>query len=178
MIITVIDFEAAGTESYPIEFGWAEAHLETGEIRSDSFLIRPTNEWLENWPWEEEAEQLHRISQVQLGKEGIDVMDAVERVSTELAGRTLYSDAPGYETRWMQRLYEAGNTRRLRQPVDIQNVANAFNLFPFDAQLLREKLMEHQAEERKREHRAREDSMEWAKMILSVYTGPRLEPGL
>ena len=166
MKITIIDFEAAGLQSYPIELGWATVDLDAGNITAESFLIRPTQDWLENWEWDPEAERIHGISPEQLDREGIDVLDAVARASGALSAGTIYSDAPSYEAFWMGVLFEAGNSNRLRQPIDIQNVANAFNHFPFDPGALRRRLMIREKVDPV--HRAKGDAMAWAQIMLDV----------
>ena len=97
---TVIDVEASGfgKGSYPIEVGFV---LPDG--RCDCMLIRPTDAWLH---WDPSAERLHRISRDLLARHGHPVHEVVERLNTQLAGRTVYTDGWGNDYSWLSMMYD------------------------------------------------------------------------
>jgi len=97
---TFLDFEASSLSdvSYPIEVAWS---LPSGDI--ESYLIRPTWDWND---WDYNAEALHGLSREQITKEGLPAWTVAERLNAALSGSVAYSDAPDYETFWMERLFE------------------------------------------------------------------------
>lgn len=98
-----IDVEASGLapDSYPIEVGWADIEGRTGAV-----LIKPADAWTY---WDEEAERLHCISRVRLAEKGMAVDAAAILAATVFAGRTLISDSPGYDERWLAKLFDEAN---------------------------------------------------------------------
>ena len=105
----IIDLEASGfgRGSYPIEVGFA---LENREIYS--FLIKPEDDWTH---WSEEAEQIHGITREQLQAEGMSIEDIALKLNELLRGKTLYSDAWGFDSSWIGRLFDsAGIVQRFR----------------------------------------------------------------
>ena len=97
---TVIDVEASGfgRGSYPIEVGFV---LPDGHCQC--MLIKPTDGWLH---WDPAAERLHHISRDLLARHGHPVHEVVERLNTQLAGRTVYTDGWGNDYSWLSMLYE------------------------------------------------------------------------
>lgn len=98
----ILDCEASGLhpDSYPVEVAWYNA--KTGE--SDTFLIKPAQHWTY---WDANAEDIHGISQGELLNEGLNVFHATLRLRKALAGKTVYSDAAGYDEFWLQVLFDA-----------------------------------------------------------------------
>ncbi|UWR55513.1 3'-5' exonuclease [Phaeobacter inhibens] len=97
-----IDFEASSlsVESWPIEVGIA--WLEGKRVISDSKLIRPRSEWPED-DWNPVSEEVHGILRADL--DGANSADDVASWLLEaIAGRTLVSDAPEFDQRWLDRL--------------------------------------------------------------------------
>lgn len=100
----ILDFEASSlsTESWPIEVGLS--WLEGQEVRTWSSLIRPAPDWpLSDWSAQSAAVHgipLDRIdhapSAAEVAKELLNIVDA----------RTLVSDAPAFEARWLSRLLQ------------------------------------------------------------------------
>jgi hypothetical protein len=113
-----MDFEASalGPGSYPIEVAWG--WVDTFEI--ESYLIRPTDEWLESGHWDEVAEdEIHKLSQAQLLKDGVPVETVAERMIAVLAGNAAYSDGPRFDGEWLDKLFQAAGRRR---PVEIESI--------------------------------------------------------
>jgi hypothetical protein len=50
----------------PIEIGWAFADPATGEIRSESHLVKPPADWDLGPDWDADAQMLHKITTDQL----------------------------------------------------------------------------------------------------------------
>jgi DNA polymerase III epsilon subunit-like protein len=102
--IVVLDFEASAMpsrSSYPIEVGIA--FVLSGESRS--WLIRPTEQWLQTGQWDPESEKIHRLTKEVLLAEG----QPVDRVRSELteavAGHRVLSDALMADALWLRSLY-------------------------------------------------------------------------
>jgi hypothetical protein len=106
--ILFIDLEASSLDprGYPIEIGWAAADGLIS-VRYDSLLIRPTLDWRESGHWSEESAAVHRISWGDLTRDSMDVLDVVPRIDAAFAGKTLVSDAPDTDLRWLAMVYEA-----------------------------------------------------------------------
>ncbi len=97
-----IDFEASSLSqfSWPIEVGIA--WLEGKRVVSESKLIHPRPEWPED-DWNPVSEEVHGIPRADLdGANSAD--DVVSWLLEAIAGRTLVSDAPEFDQRWLDRL--------------------------------------------------------------------------
>ena len=98
-----LDFEASSlaSASYPIEVAWS---LPDGVI--ESHLISPAG--IERWTdWSTQAERLHGISRAQLLAEGKAPAWICRRLNEQLAGQTVYTDAPDYDRAWLDELFSA-----------------------------------------------------------------------
>jgi hypothetical protein len=96
-----IDLEATGfgPESYPIEVAWS---LPSGEIRR--CLISPAS--VPGWTaWDPAAERVHGIDRDRLLRNGWPPDYVVERLESDLAGATVFSDAPDFDAAWLARLF-------------------------------------------------------------------------
>lgn len=162
----IIDFEASSLHGFPIEFGWAIADIEAGTIEADSFLIRPTQDWIEHWEWDPVSEEMHGISLDQLEREGVDVMDAVARISKMFGRAALFSDGAEHDEAWMHMLFEAGNTKRLPAPAFITDTMQIFQSISFDPDRLQDEYIA--MEETSALHRAKEDALAWAHIVQRV----------
>ena len=114
----IIDIEASGfgRGSYPIEVGIA---LENGEVHS--FLIKPAQGWTH---WNAEAEKVHGISRQRLMEEGEPAHTIALQLNELLRGMTLYSDAWGFDSSWIARLFdEAGFVQRFK----VESINKLFN---------------------------------------------------
>lgn len=99
--VRFIDVEASSLfkTSYPIEVAAA-----TVDMQVESMLIRPLPHWgLEDWSFE--SENVHNISRRMLEQEGQDAKLVALRSNALLRGRYVFSDNPGFDNRWFQRLF-------------------------------------------------------------------------
>ena len=105
------DVEASGlnAHSFPIEVGWSEM-LANGQLVARSVLIRPPIAWQERiGAWDPAAQEIHGISLDQLRDEGLPPREVTTLLNEALFDRTLHSDSPEFDGRWMEELfYEAG----------------------------------------------------------------------
>jgi hypothetical protein len=98
-----LDVEATGfgPESYPIEIAWSDEH---GEIHR--CLIDPTP--IATWThWDAEAERVHGIDRERLTRNGWAPDYVATRLTDDLGGKTIYTDAPDYDARWVGVLFSA-----------------------------------------------------------------------
>jgi len=105
--VVIIDVEASALEqgSYPIEIGWAPGHA----AEFESFLIRPTEEWVEGGIWSDLSEEIHGISKAELQTAGVSAPEAIARLEAGLAGSIVLSDAIEWDGYWLRRLFETAN---------------------------------------------------------------------
>jgi len=98
-----LDVEATGfgPESYPIEIAWSD---QDGEIHR--YLIDPTP--VPTWTsWSAEAEGVHGIDRERLARNGWPPEYVATQLTDHLTGKTVYTDAPDYDARWVKRLFDA-----------------------------------------------------------------------
>jgi hypothetical protein len=102
MSIAFLDFEASSLDagSYPIEVGWAVPERHT----SESYLILPHPDWTD---WDLAAQGVHGISRQMLFTHGVAGPAVLAQLSCDLAGRTVYTDAPAEDAYWLARLFQA-----------------------------------------------------------------------
>jgi hypothetical protein len=98
---SIIDVEASGLGrgSYPVEVGYV---LDDGD--SQCMLVRPEPGWNH---WNAAAEALHRIKRADLLEYGLPSAVVAGELNHRLCGRTLYTDAWGYDYSWLAILYDA-----------------------------------------------------------------------
>jgi hypothetical protein len=117
--IMIIDFESSGLMrgSFPIEVAWASEDLQVS-----SYLIRPTEIWLEDSRlWDPAAECLHGISLEELFRHGKRVSEVANAMLMDLQGARVYSNNPLYDQDWLHRLLCAANCD---QPFKIHHINN------------------------------------------------------
>jgi hypothetical protein len=103
------DCEASCIGGLPIEIGWAFISTSTGEIQSESHLVRPPQHWDMQPVWDPDAEKLHGISLEHLLAHGRPPFEVARRMNDVLAGRELFSDGPADDERWLRIIFdEAG----------------------------------------------------------------------
>ena len=97
----IVDVEASGFGgfSYPIEVGLA---LEGGA--KFCTLIAPAPDWTH---WDEDAEQVHRVSRDILETYGRPLRDVALFLNEILAGRTVYTDGWVVDKPWLTTLFHA-----------------------------------------------------------------------
>jgi len=103
-----LDIEASGLhpDSYPIQIGIAWPNM---SIDSQQFLIRPVKEWTY---WSREAEAVHGFSLDECRRDGVTVIEAVERLESLVAGRFVHSDVVAWDDFWLNQLYAAAGRER------------------------------------------------------------------
>lgn len=101
--LVFIDLEASGlsASSWPIEVGWASLNGLTA-----SYLIKPHNSWPLS-AWSETAQTLHGITLEELAQKGRDCSDVCSLINAALEGKTVYSDAPDWDSFWLMRAFRA-----------------------------------------------------------------------
>ena len=103
------DCEATCIGGLPIEIGWAFIDKSTGEIQSESHLIKPPLHWDMQPVWDPDAEKLHGISLKELLAHGRPPFEVARRMNEVLTGRELFSDGPADDERWLRIIFdEAG----------------------------------------------------------------------
>lgn len=115
--LCVLDAEAscmARVGSYPIELAVAEL---SGKLKS--WLIKPTEDWIEGGLWDPDAERLHRITRQQLLAEGLPPQVVVDEFTVAVRGRRLVSDAARLDSFWLMVLHEVvGREAPVVEPVE------------------------------------------------------------
>jgi hypothetical protein len=105
------DCEASCMDGLPIEIGWAFVDPTTGEIRSESYLVKPPAHRDLKPVWDPDAEQLHGIPMRQLMTHGRSPIEIAWRMNDVLAGRALFSDSPVDDERWLQMIFDEAGLR-------------------------------------------------------------------
>lgn len=102
-----LDFEASSLSqnSWPIEIG--VARIVNGVAKSESLLISPHESWSPQ-EWHAASEKIHGISRKKLVEKGTSAVEAVEWFAKR-AGGIAVSDAPEFDTRWLDKLFRAAN---------------------------------------------------------------------
>lgn len=121
MIILDCEASGLGPTSYPIQIAWL--NVKTGE--SDSFYIKPSENWTD---WDPNAEDVHNIPRERLFDEGISVLEAAHRLYQKIGkAKTIYSDAPDYEHFWVMRLFE--ESRQFMYEMEFAHVVDMHESF-------------------------------------------------
>ena len=124
-LIYFVDCEASSLfpGSFPVEVAWTDQ-----DGRSESYLIRPADEWLDearDHPnWSQESERVHGISLTTLLAEGLPHRQVALRVEEVLtrAGLMVCSDAPSYDGMWLDRLFSAADLRSFVRLVGVHEL--------------------------------------------------------
>ncbi len=103
--VVCLDFEASGLApaSYPIEV----AIVDVVTCKVQSWLIRPTDVWLQRGGWMPEAEVIHGLSLQRLITEGVPVEAVAQQLTSALRGRRVLSDRKESDSKWLRDLYAA-----------------------------------------------------------------------
>ena len=119
------DCEASCIGGLPIEIGWAFIDTATGEIQSESHLVKPPLHWDMQPVWDPDAEKLRGISLEQLNAQGRPPFEVARRMNEVLADRELFSDAPADDERWLRIIFdEAGFGSRIHDTEDLRSHAH------------------------------------------------------
>jgi DNA polymerase III epsilon subunit-like protein len=114
-----IDFEASSlsSRSYPIEIGCA--WIEDDRVVHVAELIRPDPSWPPDWSAESAA--VHGIGHAALAL-AEPAVSVARRFATLLTGRTIVSDAPDFDSRWLGRLLELTPQRPSFRVIDFDGL--------------------------------------------------------
>lgn len=99
-----LDFEASSLDkaSWPVE--WGVAWIAGDEVSATSMLIKPHPDWPMS-AWSPVSADIHGIDLETL-KEAVPAEDAAQSLMDLIRGKTLVSDAPEYEARWLKRMVD------------------------------------------------------------------------
>jgi hypothetical protein len=128
--------------------------------------------------WDSNAARLHRISRELLAAKGSPPFAIARRMNIALAGRELFSDAPGDDEHWLRTIFEEAGSdpafiiRRMHADVLIGNlaVARGWTLAAFEA------LKDDVPRLAPRTHRAEADARHLALLWQTVSRGPWRSP--
>jgi hypothetical protein len=98
-----LDLEASGfgSGSYPISVAWND-HRGTIE----RLLISPAS--VPSWTdWDADAEKVHGLDRERLQRNGWSAAYVAGILNQSLDGRIVYTDAPEFDSRWIDRLFAA-----------------------------------------------------------------------
>ncbi|MFQ3202439.1 hypothetical protein [uncultured Pseudoalteromonas sp.] len=102
-----LDIEASGLSfsSYPIEVAYASSRG-----RSGAYLIKPSNQWIENGEWDKTAEQkIHMLSIQLLNEQGMDSRKVACSLNEALKGSIVFCSDLAYDGPWLTQLFESAN---------------------------------------------------------------------
>lgn len=120
-MIYFIGFEASslGELGFPIEIAWADQSGKT-----ETYLIRPTDEWLTfaKTEWSAVNQGIHGISLTKLMDEGVSCEKVAKRVGQVFGSKEVfvYCDAPLLNNCWLEMLLAAGAEPRTVRLLDVQ----------------------------------------------------------
>lgn len=169
------DCEASCIGGVPIEIGWAFVDMSTGEIQSESHLVKPPSHWDMQPVWDPDAERLHRISLEQLIAHGRPPFEIARRMSDVLAGKELFSDSPVDDERWLRMIFGEASA-------ELTFTIGKLNASVLTAQLAAklgwdstryEATKTDAARISPKTHRAEADARHWAVLWHLISTGPQ-----
>jgi len=166
------DCEASSIGGLPIEIGWADPA--TDEIRAEGHLVKPPSHWNMRKVWDPDAQKLHGIARADLDRDGRPCFLVARRMNETLAGRELFSDAPGDDERWLRIVFEeagcdpAFTVRRMHADELIGNLAVNRGWTPAAYEIIKEETTRRAP----RTHRAADDALHLALLWRLVSRGP------
>ncbi len=167
-----MDCEASGLgpRSVPVEIALSRA-----DGRTESMLVRPTEDWLLHAQWDPQAALIHRIPQAE-----ILAAPAVEQVVAwldriVLPGTHVLSDNPAFEAMWAARLYRAVGRERPFEVLDWGQLMRGLFTNRNLAQAEASAVMERVAAAYPAPHRAAPDALRMA-MMARAATGISMRP--
>jgi hypothetical protein len=161
-----------------IEIGWALIDTSTGEIQSESHLVKPPLHWDMQPVWDPDAEKLHGISLEQLLAHGRPPFEVARRMNEVLTGRELFSDGPADDERWLRIIFEeagpdpAFTIRRTHADVLVAQLAvkHGWDSASYEAAKAEADRISP------RTHRAEADARHWAMFWRMISNGPAARP--
>jgi hypothetical protein len=154
-----IEASSLGEGSFPIEVGWARVAGETDAISTGAMLIRPRPDWT---AWSVDAQRVHRISRDELLEHGRPLSEVAEALDAEFGGGQVLSDAPEWDGRWIDVLYDALGRKRQWRIAHALLVLRALVETPVDGHWLSQHLDDP------RPHRADRDALLLAQALVHL----------
>jgi len=105
--ITALDIESSGFEGYPIQIGIIK---ENGN-KYQTF-IKPSEKWLKNLEWNEDAELIHLIKQDYVIENGVDIEKVAQEINRFVDGDDVYVDSH-YDVMWINLLFDEVQMKKL-----------------------------------------------------------------
>lgn len=106
MKISTLDIEASGLSlsSYPIEIG---VYFFNGlSFVEKSWIIKPTDNWIQNQEWSERAFSIHKIKKDFIIENGIDIKIVCNELNHLLKNTTLFVDHSKNDHFWLNKLFK------------------------------------------------------------------------
>lgn len=112
--IVFMDFEASALrDGFPVEVGWA--WIEGNNIRVESLLISPAEEWLTpGFTWDPVAEGIHGLPLARLQAEGEPPVYICRTLNDQLRDKIIVFDtgSDGVDRYWLDLLFTEGGAAR------------------------------------------------------------------
>jgi hypothetical protein len=106
--IYFVDVEASAFKGYPIQVGWAILEP-SGNIVTDSIFIYHSawdkNELL----WDPAAQNVHKFTKEHIRQHGKPPNEVAEHLNRLFMDQVVLSDAPEWDSRWIQQIYTVAN---------------------------------------------------------------------
>lgn len=113
--LAIVDVKASGlmAGSFPVEIGALTFSRDGTRWKSNksSYVVKPVPGWSYEF-WDPFAESLHGLSLQTLKRIGRDVKSIASDLNAELSGKIVFSDAPEYETAWIDMVHTAADRPR------------------------------------------------------------------
>ncbi|PSK84054.1 hypothetical protein CLV79_10926 [Limimaricola soesokkakensis] len=127
--LVFLDFEASSlpdTAGWPIEVGLSWV-TDDGEIETHSRLIRRWPDWSMD-AWSAQSAAVHGIPYEVLEQEGWEAPEVATWYLDLTKGRRIGSDAPDYDTAWLQRLLETTTMGSFAVNREIGKIGDSYTL--------------------------------------------------
>lgn len=114
-------------QGFSIEVGWVEVDEdEDNRLRGEAQLIRPTDEWLQNFVWDRGAQAVHGIGLNLLQEMGLAPLDVVQMLERGLGDAVVFTDNPIADGHWLRLLYAAADRPMRLKLADVELAYDVF----------------------------------------------------
>ncbi len=142
--LAIVDVKASGlmAGSFPVEVGaltFFRNRRNEWESNKSCYLIKPEPGWTHEL-WDPFAEQLHGLSLIELKRSGRDAKSVVADLNAELRNKIVFSDAPEYETAWIDMVHKAASRPREYKIYSATRMQKYIGLSQADADFLFDKV--------------------------------------
>jgi hypothetical protein len=161
----VVDVEASSLyKGYPIEVAWA-----SDDGRIGAYLIKPTERWARELIWHPDSGKVHKLRSETCWTMGNSVEEVAMALNRDLAGKTVRSDGPEFDFRWLTQLRQEAGINQFsfdfaRDDIEISALAIA-QANKVDGELLRYILYKRDGAHT---HAASSDAASWIAAIASI----------